>query len=39
MTNDFREKLDIIKIYINLYQIYLLKIINSDDTSMLNIEY
>ena len=39
MTNDFREKLDIIKIYINLYQIYLLKMINSDDTSMLNIEY
>ena len=30
LTNEFRDKMDIIKSYINLYQIYLLKIIQSD---------
>lgn len=42
ISNDFREKMDIINIYINLYQTYLLKIINSNDNnsnSTLDIEY
>ena len=30
VTDEFREKMDIIKSYINLYQIYMLKIIQSD---------
>jgi hypothetical protein len=36
---EFREKLDIIKIYINLFQTYLLKNINSFDSNTINIEY
>jgi len=33
-TNEFRDKMDIIKSYINLYQLYLLKIIQTDNIEL-----
>ena len=39
ISSDFKEKLDLIKTHINLYQTYLLKIIKSENINKLNLEY